>query len=118
MPSALSLRLHRRHVHELASAGMSTRAIAPVVGTGLATVHRDLHSGVPGGTPAVNVEPFDLFDEIRAVSAEALRLAREGGSVEERAAFDERKARVIAELEGAARATDRAKGALRDRGAS
>ena len=47
-------------------------------------------------------EGFDLFDEIRAVSAEALRLARDGGSVDERAAFHERKARALAAIEAAA----------------
>jgi hypothetical protein len=37
-------------VEELASIGMSTRAIAPIVGVGDSTVHRDL-SGAPVGAP-------------------------------------------------------------------
>lgn len=39
-------------VAELSAAGMSTRAIAPIVGVGIGTVHRDIEAGVPNGTPA------------------------------------------------------------------
>ena len=44
-------------------------------------------------------QPFDLFAEIRAVSAEAARLAREGGTVEEREEHHARKQAVLDELE-------------------
>ena len=42
--------MRREVVRELTAAGMSTRAIAPVVGVNNATVHRDL-SGVADATP-------------------------------------------------------------------
>lgn len=50
------LRLERAERQELvgylAGEGMTTRAIAPIVGVGLGTVHRDIQAGVPNGTPA------------------------------------------------------------------
>jgi hypothetical protein len=61
-----SLNLHRRHldvaarqqrVQQLRGEGLSTRAIAKVVGVGLGTVHRDLEAGVPHGTPATATDP-------------------------------------------------------------
>lgn len=40
-------------VAELSAQGMSTRAIAPIVGVGIGTVHRDIAAApVPSGTPA------------------------------------------------------------------
>lgn len=42
----------RELVQELAQTGMSTRAIAPIVGVGNKTVHRDLQAGVSNDTPA------------------------------------------------------------------
>lgn len=48
----------RRPVHnELHAAGMSTRAIASVTNSGVATIHRDLTAGVPNGTPAPAIDP-------------------------------------------------------------
>lgn len=47
----LGIDLRREVVRELSNAGMSTRAIAPVVGVNNATVHRDL-AGVADATPA------------------------------------------------------------------
>lgn len=52
----VTLRLPRPDRRELVAMldqeGMTTRAIAPVVSAGVATVSRDLNSGVPSGTPA------------------------------------------------------------------
>lgn len=42
----------RELVSELADEGMSTRAIAPIVGASIGTVHADLSSGVQNRTPA------------------------------------------------------------------
>lgn len=53
--SGLSASLRREFVHELSEAGMSTRAIAPVVGVNQATVVRDLR-GDAHASPAP--EPF------------------------------------------------------------
>ena len=43
-------------------------------------------------------EPLNVLDEIRWVSTEAARLAREGGDVDRRAAYFARKAHLNAEL--------------------
>lgn len=55
----LPVGMRREAVGELTEAGMSTRAIAPVVGVDNATVHRDLNRGVAPATPepASEVEP-------------------------------------------------------------
>lgn len=44
---------------------MSTRAIASVTNSGVATIHRDLTAGVPNGTPgpAVDRETGEILDE-------------------------------------------------------
>lgn len=47
----LGVEMRRDVVKELTAAGMSTRAIAPVVGVNNATVHRDLAAGVADATP-------------------------------------------------------------------
>ena len=49
-------------VADLAEQGMSTRAIAPVVGAGIGTVSRDLNAGVPNGTPVAPEPPEPTFD--------------------------------------------------------
>lgn len=54
--SRLPVDLRRPVVHELASAGMSTRAIAPVVGADFSTVSRDLNARVADATPAPAVD--------------------------------------------------------------
>lgn len=43
--------MRREVVRELSNAGMSTRAIAPVVGASKGTVQRDI-AGAPDGAPA------------------------------------------------------------------
>lgn len=59
----LGVDLRREVVKELTEAGLSTRAIAPVVGVSNKTVHSDLHSGVTSGNtsspsrPTEDVEP-------------------------------------------------------------
>lgn len=50
----LGVEVRREVVRELTEAGLSTRAIAPVVGVDNATVHRDLRSGVAPATPALS----------------------------------------------------------------
>ena len=61
----LALNLDRRHLTgeqrkeltaKLRALGMSLRAIAKAENVGVATVHRDINSGVPNGTP--DAEPF------------------------------------------------------------
>lgn len=47
----------------LANEGMSTQAIAPIVGASKDTVHRDLIAGVSNETPAPEPEPAPLTDE-------------------------------------------------------
>lgn len=50
-------------VADLAKQGMSTRAIAPVVGAGIATVHRDrAATGVPNETPAPHAPATHTFE--------------------------------------------------------
>ncbi len=49
--SGLGIEVRRAVVGELTEAGLSTRAIAPVVGVNNATVHRDLAAGVAPATP-------------------------------------------------------------------
>ena len=65
-PLRLARDVRRELVAELADAGMSTRAIAPIVGVDNATVHRDL-GRVANATPApvVNIRP----DEAAALMA-------------------------------------------------
>lgn len=46
----LGVDVRREVVRELSAAGLSTRAIAPVVGVGKGTIHRDL-AGAPHGAP-------------------------------------------------------------------
>jgi hypothetical protein len=76
--------LRRPVVHEFAAAGMSTRAIAPVVGTSFKTVARDVEAPVSGDTRStVNTETGEVSDD----------------------------------HEGALRAAERTKSALRERGA-
>ena len=63
-----------------------------------------------------------LTTEMLEVAREASRLAREGGTPEQRAAHDARKAALLSRIEateaaGAARAAERSKQALRDVGA-
>lgn len=58
----LSSSLRREFVHELADAGLSTRAIAPVFGISKTTVHRDIESPVPHGTPDPTVTLRDQSD--------------------------------------------------------
>lgn len=51
--SGLPVEMRREAVRELTEAGMSTRAIAPVVGVDYSTVARDVSAGVAGATPGV-----------------------------------------------------------------
>lgn len=67
------------------------------------------------------IPPEDIA-EMFAVIREANRLMREGGTVAERMAHDERRTALLARLEAREapaiqRATERAKAALRERGA-
>lgn len=55
----LGVDVRRAVVGELTAAGLSTRAIAPVVGVHHDTVARDVRAGVVGTTPAVEVTPVD-----------------------------------------------------------
>lgn len=55
-PMRLERDVRQALVAELSEQGMSTRAIAPIVGVGVGTVHRDIEaSRVPNGTPAESV---------------------------------------------------------------
>lgn len=56
--------MRREAVRELTEAGLSTRAIAPIVGTSHDTVHRDLR-GVANATPGptVNTETGEVSDD-------------------------------------------------------
>lgn len=58
----LGVEVRREVVRELTAAGMSTRAIAPVVGTSHETVRSDLSSGVKSLTP----EPDYIPDHVKA----------------------------------------------------
>jgi transposase len=49
--SRLGVDMRREVVKELSAAGISTRAIAPVVGVAKSTVERDQQAAVPQGTP-------------------------------------------------------------------
>lgn len=57
--AGLGIEVRRAVVGELTEAGLSTRAIAPVVGTSHETVRSDLRSGVKDLTPAQTPEPAD-----------------------------------------------------------
>lgn len=48
---AMPADVRREHVAQLRESGLSTRAIATAVGVSKNTVHRDLESAVPNGTP-------------------------------------------------------------------
>ncbi len=74
----LPVDLRRPVVHELASAGMSTRAIAPVVGVHRETVAADLRGGrnLP---PAVDIETGEVSDNFPA--PEVLPAGKGGAAV-------------------------------------
>lgn len=54
----LGIEVRREVVRELTSAGMSTRAIAPVLGVSNFTVHEDRTAGVRSLTPAPAIDPM------------------------------------------------------------
>jgi len=61
--------VRREVVRELTSAGMSTRAIAPVVGTGHKTVARDfIAAGVSGDTPQPGPARVDIITGLPTVT--------------------------------------------------
>src|SRR5690606_10701095 len=62
----LPVDLRRPIVHELHAAGMSTRAIAPVVGVSNKTVSVDLNAPVTEVTPAVDRDTGEILDDIPA----------------------------------------------------
>lgn len=68
--SQLGVEVRREVVRELTEAGMSTRAIAPVVGVNNATVHRDL-SRVAPATPVRTPEPVAEGEATAAASGQA-----------------------------------------------
>lgn len=57
--SRMPRELRQPVVRELSASGMSTRAIAPVVGTSNKTVHQDLAAGVTSGNTSVPVTGLD-----------------------------------------------------------
>lgn len=63
----LPVEVRRPVVAELSAAGMSTRAIAPIVGASKDTVHRDIVAGVSNETPEIDPSqsepPAPLTDE-------------------------------------------------------
>lgn len=64
--SRLGAELRRQVVRELSEAGLSTRAIAPVIGVGRETVRRELASGDPCGSPEpdpVVTAELDLIED-------------------------------------------------------
>lgn len=80
----LGVDLRREVVRELTEAGLSTRAIAPVVGTSFKTVARDIAAPVSGDTPQTPVasatgaaslaeaDPQDAPDEEQVTAAAAV----------------------------------------------
>lgn len=79
--SRLPVDLRRPVVHELAAAGMSVRAIAPVVGVGKSTAARDLESGVPSGTPGGFYGPGEEIKSGEPMSTDNLPNATAGEEV-------------------------------------
>jgi len=74
-PLRLDRNKRREVVALLSGEGMSTRAIAPIVGAGLATVHRDrVATGVPDGTPVRGLAPTPAV--IEQVADASLSIAR------------------------------------------
>lgn len=63
-PLRLARDVRQELVAELAAQGMSTRAIAPIVGTSHMQVSRDLNSGVTDVTPAVSSRGPDVMPHL------------------------------------------------------
>ena len=95
--SALGVELRREVVKELTEAGLSTRAIAPVVGVSNFTVHADQKSGVsdltPDPKPVTEAEDQDSTSEPESTDAPAAVQAEdEGAEVSDLTAVSEQDA--------------------------